>query len=329
MNRWIVQTLLLFVCLVAVPLRVPAPLIYRPGEGWSYEPVGGGKWTRTRAKDQQEVAQEAFSKRNYGLALKAARRTVRSWPLSDYAPRAQYLLGRCYEAKGNDERAFKEYQKLLEKYPKVDNYEEVLQRQFVIANRYLGGQWFKLWGYIPFFPSMDKASDMYDKIIKNGMYSEVAAQAQLNIGAAREKQSDFPQAVKAYETAADRYHDQRKVAADALYKAGQAYTKQAKTAEYDQNSASKAIETFSSFAALYPEDARVREVEKIILDLKTEQARGALKIARFYEKKKQWDGARVYYNEIVNIDPNSKFAEEAKRRIEVLKKKTTQQTAQK
>ena len=48
--------------------------------------------------------------------------------------------------------------KLLEKYPKVENYDEVLQRQFVIANRYLGGQWFKLWGYVPFFPSMDKTS---------------------------------------------------------------------------------------------------------------------------------------------------------------------------
>ena len=42
--------------------------------------------------------------------------------------------------KSQDERAFKEYQKLLEKYPKVRTTEEVLQRQFVIANRYLGGR---------------------------------------------------------------------------------------------------------------------------------------------------------------------------------------------
>src|ERR1700674_1932901 len=118
------RLLLIAVCLVAVPFRSPAPLIYRPGEGWTYESVGGGgKWQRTRAKDQLEVAQAAFDKKAYGLPLKAARRVVRVWPLSDYAPQAQYLIGRCYEAEGLDEKAFGEYQKVLEKHPKISNYQ--------------------------------------------------------------------------------------------------------------------------------------------------------------------------------------------------------------
>src|SRR5436309_13063643 len=103
----------------ALPFQCPAPFIYRPGEGWSYEPVGGeGKWQQPRAKDQFEVAQAAFDKKSYGLALKAARRVVRVWPLSDFAPQAQYLVARCYAARGKEEKAFKEYQKVLEKYPK-------------------------------------------------------------------------------------------------------------------------------------------------------------------------------------------------------------------
>src|SRR5689334_5740838 len=95
-----VRLLLIIACLVvAAPFRSPAPLIYRPGEGWTYEsPGGGGKWQRTRAKEQLDVAQAAFDKRDYGLALKAARRVVRVWPLSDYAPQGQYLVGRSYEA---------------------------------------------------------------------------------------------------------------------------------------------------------------------------------------------------------------------------------------
>ena len=318
-------------CLLVLPVKTPAPLVYRAGEGWSYEPIGGGKWTRTRAKEQLEVAQAAFDKEDFKLALKAARRTVRVWPLSDYAPQAQYLMARCLEAKGQDEKAFKAYQSLLEKYPKAINYEEVLDRQYQIANRYLGGKWFRLWGYIPFSPSMDKTSDMYDKVIKNGPYSNVAPQAQLNIGAAREKQSDFPQAVKAYEKAADIYHEQKTVAADAIYKAGDAYNKQARTAEYDQSVAGKAIATFSDFIALYPEDPRVPEAQKVIDNLRVEQARGALKIAQFYEKKKKWDGALVYYNEVLVADPNStsKYTEEAKKRIAAIKQAAARKTAQK
>lgn len=191
MNRLTVRFVITLICLAWLPLQTPAPLIYRPGEGWSYEPVGGGKWVKARAKDQLEVAQNAFDQKDYSLALKAARRTVKIWPMSDYAPQAQYLLARSYEAKGEDEKAFKEYQKVLDKYPKVANYEEILTRQNAIASRFLEGQWFKLWGRIPFFPSMDKTSDMFAKVIKNGPYSDIAAQAQLNIGSAREKQLGF------------------------------------------------------------------------------------------------------------------------------------------
>src|SRR5216684_8004797 len=175
MNRGFIQILLIGLFLIAFPVRSPAPLIYRPGEGWTYEPVGGtAKWQMPRAKDQLDVAQAAFDKKAYSLALKAARRVVRVWPLSDYAPQAQYLVGRCYEATGKDEKAFQEYQKVIEKQPKMANYQEIVQRQYEIANKYLAGKWFKLWGVIPIFSSMDKTSATYEKIVKTGPYSEVA-----------------------------------------------------------------------------------------------------------------------------------------------------------
>jgi outer membrane protein assembly factor BamD (BamD/ComL family) len=325
MNCRSIRALLILACVLAFPLRSPAPLIYRPGEGWSYEPVGGeGNWQRPRAKDQLEVAQTAFDKKEYGLALKAARRVVKVWPLSDFAPQAQYLVGRCYEAKGKDEKAFGEYQKVLEKQPKISNFPEILQRQYEIADKYLAGKWFKLWGVIPIFSSMEKTSAMYEKIVKTGPYSEVAPQAQMKIGAAREKQSNFALAAKAYETAADRYHDRPQVAADAIYKEGSAFNKQAQTAEYDQSTAGQAIATYTDFMTLYPNDTRVPQAQKVISSLKIEQARGSFQIAKFYEKYKKWNGALVYYNEVLLLDPNSQYATKARVRIDELKKRISQ-----
>lgn len=325
MNRWSVRAVFFLICLVAFPFRSPAPLIFNPNEGWVYETPGGkADWQRTRAKDQLEVAQEALDHGDVSTALKAARRTVKVWPLSDYSPQAQYLIGRCYEAKKRDEKAFAAYQQVIEKYPKIESYQEILQRQFEIASRFLAGQWFKLFGYIPFFPSMEKTADMYAKIIKNGPYSDIAPQAQMNIGAAREKQSQYPLAVKAYERAADRYHDRKDVAADAIYKAGLAYNKQAKTSEYDQSVAGRAIATFTDFMALFPGDARVKEAQQIITSLKSEQARGSFKTAKFYEKSKHWDGALIYYNEVLLKDPESQLASAARERIDLLKKRSGQ-----
>jgi outer membrane protein assembly factor BamD len=321
MNRRLLCPILVALFVVLLPFRSPAPLIYTPGEGWSYEAVGSeGKWRRTRAKDQLEVAQEAFDAKDYGLALKASRRTVKEWTLSDYAPQAQYLVGRCYEARKMDEKAFKEYQKVIEKHPRSEKLPDVLNRQYEIANRFLDGQWYKLWN-IPLYPSMERTAGLFQKIVTNAPFSEIAPDAQLKAGAAREKQKKYPEAVDAYERAADRYHDREQIASEALFRAGNAWNKQAKTSEYDQGAAGHAISTYTDFMTLYPDDKRVNEAANAISSLRTEQARGNFEIAKFYEKHNKWNGALIYYNEVLVRDPNSPYAPKARERIDAIKKR--------
>jgi outer membrane assembly lipoprotein YfiO len=322
MNRRFLLSVVVAVGVLSFPHICPAPIIFRPGEGWTYEPVGSeGKWTRNRAKDQLQVAKEAFERKDYRTSAKAARRVAKVWPLSDYAGEAVYYLGRCYEARGIDQQAFKQYQRVLTRYPKVKNYEEILQRQFDIATRFLGGQRFKLFGYIPFFPSMDKTAKYFEDVVKNGPYNETGPKAQMNIGAAREKKKEYGKAVEAYRQAVDRYHDRPDVASDALFKQGLAYNKQAKRAEYDQSVASQAIASFQDFRELYPKDKRIPESENLISSLKLEQARGAFQTAKFYEKSRRWQGAVVYYNEVLIHDKESPFAAEARERIARLQPK--------
>jgi outer membrane protein assembly factor BamD len=305
---------------VLLPARSPAPLVFVPGEGWYYQSAGeNAKWQRPRAKDQLDVAEQAFTNRDYTITLHAAHRVLSVWPLSDYAPRAAYLVGRCLEIKGKDEAAFNAYQQIIDKYPRSGQYNEVLWRQYEIANRFLGGEWFKLWNLIPLYPSMDETAKLYGKIVSSGPYSDVAPHAQLRIGAAREKQRDYAEAVKAYDTAADRYHDQPTIAADAMYRSGLAWEKQADTAEYDQGAAAQAIASYTDFMTFYPDDKRVADAQKAITKLKAEQVRGNFEIAKFYEQGHKWAGAVVYYNAVLQLDANSPLAAQARQRIDVLK----------
>jgi outer membrane protein assembly factor BamD len=320
MNRRFGVWILLALTAVCVPLRSPAPLIYTPGEGWYYEPYGEtAQWQRKRAKDQLQVAEDAFAAKNYSLTLRAAHRVLRVWPQSDYAPRAEYLIGRSLEIKGKDEAAFDAYQHIIEKYPKSAQYNEVLWRQYEIAGRFLDGEFFKLWNLIPLYTSMDQTAKLYDKIVANGPYSEVAPHAQLNVGAAREKEENYEDAVKAYNTAADRYNNQPLVAADAMYRAAVSWQKQSDTAEYDQNAAAQAIAAYTDFTVVFPEDKRVAKAQAAIAKLKAEQVRGSFEIAKFYEKSRKWAGAIIYYNDVLQLDPNSPLAVQARQRIDVLK----------
>lgn len=329
MKRLLFLLTLASILLANSPLDCPAPIVYRPGEGWSYEPVGGNKWERSRAKDQMEVAEKAFAEKDYFVAQKAARRVVRNWPYSDYAPHAQYLMARCLEERKMDERAFTQYQKLLEKYPKYENYNEVIDRQMMIANRFLAGQGFKLWGYIPLPPSMDRTAKLYGEIIKRAPYHSQGPHAQMNIGTAREKQRSYLKAAKAYEKAADRYSDRPRVASEALWKAGEAGRKQSSAAEYDQGAAVRAIDTYNDFMTLYPEDSRVPQARVNIIALRTEQARGSFLIAKFYEKYHKRQSAIIYYNEVLVKDPDSPYAPVARERMELLKKQVAEREAAK
>jgi outer membrane protein assembly factor BamD len=318
-RRWLLFPLFALVALMA--FRSPAPLIYRPGEGWTWESPGGtNSWRRDRAKEQLDVAKEAFDKDDYSTALKAADRVVVAWPLSDYAPDAQYVIGRCHEARGTDERAFEAYAKLLKNYPKSENVNEVLKRQFGIATRFLNGQKFRLWGVIPAYRSMERTATLFQRLATSAPFSDVGPYAQLRVGAAREKQKEYPLAVKAYETAADRYNDRPAIAADAMVRAGISYQKQARKAEYDQSMAGKAIQTFNDFITYYPNDGRVPTARKAIEQLRLEQARGNFQIAQFYESRKRLAGALVYYNEVLVKDAASPFAATARERIETIKK---------
>lgn len=320
MNRWLL-CLLCVVGIASFARRCPAPIIFRPGEGWTYEPVGQtGKWERKTAKEQLQVAQEAFDRRDYGVAQKACNRVVKVWPLSVYAGPAEVLLGRVYEMRGMDERAFKAYQNALTKHPNLPNYPEVIQRQLAIANRFLGGQWFRtLFGYLPIAPSMSRTAGLLDQVVDNGPYHATGPIAQMQVGTARERQKDYPLAVKAYQKAADAYYDQPEIASDALFRVGLAWQRQAKRAEYDQSASSKSIDAMNDFKALYPGDKRVPEATAVVLDLKSEQARGAFETARFYERYRRYQGALVYYNEVQLKDSKSPLAEKARERIEVLK----------
>jgi outer membrane protein assembly factor BamD len=327
MNRRFIFLFFIAAFVGLLPFRSPAPLIYAPGEGWYYEPAGSNaKWTRTRAKDQLEVAEEAFKNQDYSTTLHAAYRVLKVWPLSDYAPRAEYLVGRCLEMEHRDEAAFDKYQDLLKKYPRTDSYDEILWRQYEIANRFYGGQFFRsFWGYLPLYTSMDETARMYGKIVNNGPYSDVAPHAQLQIGAAREKDKDYEAAVKAYETAADRYHNQPVIAADAMYRWAITYQKQSTKAEYDQGKAGQAIAAYTDFITVFPDDKRVAAAQQAITMLKAEQVRGSFVVAQFYENSKtlsatqRRNGAIVYYNEVLQLNPNSPYAAQARQRIEALK----------
>ena len=63
-----------------MPVNAPAALIWRKGEGWTWEHEG--VTTGTNPSDQLKIAQGLQAKKQYRNAIDAYRRVISRWPLS-------------------------------------------------------------------------------------------------------------------------------------------------------------------------------------------------------------------------------------------------------
>jgi outer membrane protein assembly factor BamD len=319
----------IFLALIAAigffaPALTKASLVWRPGEGWSDE--SGGDASASSSRDQLELAHKLEAQGQRDDAVKAYKALLRRWPLSFFAPEAEFRLGKIQEDEGDFYNAFQAFQKMVTKYPSSTYFEDALGEQYRIANLYLAGEPQRIWK-IPVGPSMDRTVEMYQRIIKNAPYGTYAPQCQFKIGLAREHQRRYTDAVDSYQSVIDDYPTSP-VAADAQYQIGYAWMNASRTGDYDMGAARKAIDAFQDYLVRYPTSDKAEQAQENIQRLGQRQTQGAFEIAQFYEKAQSDDktdplkfkrAAYIYYNEVVREDPNSPDAQKAKKRIQEMR----------
>jgi len=307
--------LLGFVALTFATSITRAELVWRPGEGWSDE--SGGDVSASSSRDQLDLAHKLEAQGQRDAALRAYKALLRRWPLSFFAPEAQYRVGKIMEDQGDFYNAFQAFQKMVTKYPSSDYFSQALNEQYRIANLFLAGEPQRIWK-IPVGPSMQRTIEMYQRIIKNAPYGDYAPQCQFNIGLADEKQRKFTDAVDAYQLVLDNYPTSS-VAANAQYQIGYAWMKSSISGDYDMGAAKKAVDAFQDYLVRFPNSDKSVQAQENIRRLGQKQTQGAYDIAKFYETQHQTRAAFIYYNEVLREDPNSEQAAQSKKRIAELR----------
>ncbi len=251
-------------------------------------------------------------------AMDVFRDVVRRYAGTDSAPKALFSMAKLQEAT-KPQDAFKTYQKLVADYPKSPDFAAAIEAQYRIAAGFLDGERVKFLG-MPTLPSMAKAQEMFEQVIKNAPFTQWAPLAQFGMGQALEKQGKKEEAIAAYQLVVDKYPSSD-VADDALYQIGYVYQSVSKTGEYDQSATEKAQDAFQDFAIRYPESEKLTQANENIGELETRQTESSLAIAKFYEKRKNYRAAAIYYRLATDENPESKEGKEAKVRLADLQKR--------
>lgn len=310
---WCLGMLGLLVILAGFPARLEAAWVWSPQTGW----IGPSGAVKDTPKAQLDHALSFFEKQDYDRARIELKKLLTHYKSAREAAEAQYYLGRCHEAKADYYEAFLEYRKTIQTYPSSSRFNEVLERMAQIGNYFLSGKKRRLLGTAALLPARDKAIEIFQAIVEDGPFSQQGELAQYKLGLAHLALGEYEQAVSAFQQLIERYPTSPLVD-DARFQLTQASLKGTFKPEYDQAPADQAIEELGAFVKEYPtSDLAPQAVERLQV-LRERRAAHEFQVAQWYERRRQFTAALVYYQEIVAQYAGTSWAPQASARIAIL-----------
>lgn len=270
-------------------------------------------------KEQFDWAMSFYNAKDYKRAAVEFEKLTKQYEYSEYASKAQYYVGLCYENMGKYYIAFQNYQKAVDNFPHIDNIDEIIARQFNIGNIYMTKDSPKVMG-VDIMTSLDRSVEIYKKVVENAPYGKLADQAQFSLGQALKQSERYDEAIEAFQKILDDYPNSEYLDKAQYELAYCAYRASLKP-EYDVEPTAKAIKAFEDFTETNKSEDLAKEADKTIQRLKDKAAEKSFQTAEFYEKQKHYESAIVYYQDVVDRYPDSTFSRRALAKIEELKNK--------
>lgn len=285
---------------------------------WTWTPQTG-RWVNLKKLPKEtpelqvEYARSLMLEGELGKAMRETEKFDKFYKDSPLAPENQFVRGEIRMREGKLTSAAKDFQQLLSAYPQSDKYNEAIAKQYEIADSlYDKGQKqiHKVWNLFRKRP-MRRASEVYSMVVENQPFTATAAEAQYKIGLCHYACKEYVEAAYEYRRVVEDYSGSDWVD-EASYGLVQCYYAAALPPKYDQTPSELAIESIDTFLAKYPSDERGADCKEKRAEMRDRVAEQRLSIAKFYEKRRDFDSARIYYQAIVDGYSDTKVNDEAK-----------------
>ncbi|MFA6321707.1 MAG: outer membrane protein assembly factor BamD, partial [Candidatus Omnitrophota bacterium] len=290
--------------------------VWTPGTKKFVNPKNAVKDT---PKEQFEWAMGFYKAKDYQRAATEFEKLTKQYEYSEYASRAQYHVGLCYENMNKFYIAYQNYQKAIDNFPHIENMDEIVAREFNIANMFVTKESPKVMG-TDILTSLDRAIEIYKKVVENAPYGRLADESQFRMGLAMKKGERYDEAIQAFQKIIDDYPTSTFID-KAKFEVADCANKASLKPVYDAEPTERAIKAFEDFSRENRDRSLSNEADKAIQRLKDRAAEKSLLTAQFYEKQGRYQAAIIYYKDIINTYPESSFVEMSRSKIESLTEK--------
>lgn len=290
---------------------------------WIWTPKTG-KWVNPKnvAKDnpkaQFEYALSFYNEKKLDDASREFKKLLKEYPKSFEASESQYYLGLIEEKRENLYEAYQAYQRVIDKYPFSERIKEIIEKEYAIAEKFMSGQKRKVLGMT--LPVENPAIEVFSKVVDNSTYGPLAPKAQYKLGLVLKGLQRYYEAEDAFNKVISNYPDSEWVE-PAKFQIASCRSAVSRSSDYDQGATGEAKQKFEEFVREHPDAILSQEAESNIAKLKEKEAEASFNTARFYEKQKVYQAAKIYYDNVVNNYPESAWSAKALERLQVMEKK--------
>lgn len=238
-------------------------------------------------------------------------------PLAPCAPKARFMLGQRYEQKGDYREAFKEYGKLIDRYPQSPLYADALNRQLAMAMAGTHGQLKTpvLFGAWKVDMESTTVTKWLEEIMEKAPYNDMAATAAATLGEYQVSLGQEEQARETYRRLVEKYPDS-KYAPEAQLMVARLWAKSHTRGDRNMTNLTAAREAYEEFNLRFPNHRDAGKALSGAADMDRLMVQQELEMGRYYlERSREYKSAVFCFENVIR---QKKLNPEAAREAETL-----------
>jgi outer membrane assembly lipoprotein YfiO len=306
-----------YLLLLLIPLTLAAIARADEKKTWEFQ---NGNWAPVSTPTTEPIAEPTLDRAEELLfhnRYEPAREMLLAWEKTNKRSLARdrciYLLAEAFYQDDNRIKAFYYLDELMDEYPDSGLFYPALQKQYEIADAYLGGYKEKLLG-MRILDRSDEGVEMMYRIQQRSPGSPLAEKSLLRTADYYFSDQDYDVAQDAYTFYARNYPRSPEIPRVRL-RAAFASLAQFNGVLYDPTAIIDARAQLVDIQRKYPELAAEENVSSVIEQIDSAFARKILETAHFYERTHEIKGAVYQYRFLANTYPNSPEGIDAKRQL--------------
>ena len=279
-------------------------------------PIGQVKAVDPVAEKLMAEAQEYQKEGQTRKARNVLKEITRYHALAPNAPQARFMLGKSYEATEDYRDAFKEYSKLIDRYPQADLYAEALNRQLAMAMDGASGR-MKVpvfWGAWETTMEPIVVINWLREIVSKAPYNDMAATASSILAKYLVDQERPEEARKEYALLVEKYPDSR-YAPESQLMVAKLWADSHTRGDNNLVNLSNAREAYEEFNLRFPNHAEASKALSEAANMEKLMVNQQLEVGRYYlERSNEYTSAMFCFEDVIRQkEVNPEAAAEAEK----------------